>query len=54
MAIIKNNIAYAMDDKMSFNSELSLLILKYIDYKKGAKFLNMLEKDFLSLINEKK
>lgn len=39
-AIIKNNIAYAMDDKMSFNSELSLLIQKYIDYKKQCQMLD--------------
>ena len=39
-AIIKNNIAYAMDDKISFNSELSLLILKYIDYKKQCQMLD--------------
>ena len=33
---------------------IEAVLEKYIDYKKGAKFLNMLEKDFLSLINEKK
>ena len=33
---------------------LEAVLEKYIDYKKGAKFLNMLEKDFLCLIDEKK
>ena len=33
---------------------IEAVLEKYIDYKKGAKFLNMLEKDFLCLIDEKK
>ena len=33
---------------------IEAVLEKYIDYKKGAKFLNMLEKDFLSLISEKR
>jgi transcriptional regulator with XRE-family HTH domain len=33
---------------------IEAVLEKYIDYKKGAKFLNMLEKDFLNLIDEKK
>lgn len=47
------NIKNEKSDKYK-KTVIEAVLEKYIDYKKGAKFLNMLEKDFLKLIDEKK